>query len=101
MPVFHLRSSLRNMSEKPTEDRPEQGTEREVQEIDDTSRGTADLRRIRFLDDCVRQHGCTRDHTGNECERVAWEDTLFTEKYPDETGHQNQGSNNNDRLSPA
>ena len=48
----------------PAEHGPQQRAEREVQEVDDAGRGAAQLRRVGFLDDRVRQHRRARRDAG-------------------------------------
>ena len=87
--------------EHPAEHRPEQRAEREVQEIDDAGRRAADLGRVGFLDDGVRQHRRARGDAGDESEHVRRKHAGRAEENPGEADQQQHRATDDDRLPPA
>ena len=79
----------------------EQRAEREVDEVDDTRRRAAQLRRIGFLDHRVRQHRRARADARGQAEHVGRQHVGGTEQRPGEAREQEDTAAENDRLAPA
>src|SRR5262245_53742129 len=83
---------------EPSKDRPEQSAKGEIQKIDYPCRGTAELRRIRFLDHGVWQHRSTRSNSGDQADQVRGKDICRAEEDPYQTDQKHKSAGDDHRL---
>src|SRR6185369_13959682 len=101
MRQLELRSAAGNLLELPAKDWSKQRAESEVQKIDDAGRRAAKLRRVRFLDNRVRQHRRTRSDSGHQTENVRWKNTGWSKKYPSQAIEQHDSARDDHRFATS
>src|SRR5688572_6856891 len=92
---------FRSLNQSGTKHRTQQRAESEIDEIDDASGRSSQLRRIRLFDDAVRYHGSTRGDAHNNSDSRPAQNAGIAEENPGKNREQNCGSRENYRFAAA